>query len=262
MSARWRLFAGLLVVVLFAAVGAVAGYILAGRIQRPYTASVQVRAAVADGSCVAFSCPTLSPGPNGIPYVLDQVNIAQGSTIARQVADSLRLSAVVVSPAVLQNHIRAREVGGSSTMTLAYTDPSKDKAAAIARVYGQEYVDYANATAVKALAPLTSAIESRLPKAPPSQRADLSTELDRLEIAIAAYKAGYGPNGAEAYADVPTVTRGGISRSGWSLLGAAIAGLLGVALVMTFTVRSAGRDPSVAPPSASVHDAELAAEQT
>jgi hypothetical protein len=229
------------VVAVFVIGGAGVGYGLGQRVSRPYTAALEVRSSVADGSCVVFSCPSPAPGPLGIAYVLDQVNTIQESPLAQAVQQTLRQNGTKVSVPALEHNVRAREVGGSTTITIAFSNPSRATAVDAVREYARQYVLAANGGAIKSLQPIKAGLEARLKVAAGSQKAELASELDRVEVAMAAYAANQGPNGASPHGAEPVVTRGGFSERSWSLLGGAIGGLLAIVGIMTLAVKTTRR---------------------
>ena len=216
----------LLVILILAAVGGLAAVAVVTEAKgAQYRATVDVRSATTDATCVYFGCEQPASAPQASSYVAGQANAILSPTLASQVADRRSTP----SSAQLLSHVCAKEIGSSSTIAVCYVASSRQKAQAIAADYAEQYVHWSNAQAVGSLTTLDASLTRRLDASrsggrPGSADRGLKLQLQAVRRALRRFQRGHGPDGAR----IRNVHNAQVSRMG-STLGPAEAGALGAA---------------------------------
>jgi len=192
----------LVVVILTAAGALIAVGVVEGKGVQ-YRASIDVRSATADATCVYYACPQPVSTPQGNPYVLDQVNAILSPALAAQVAK--RFPSPSLTTAKLVSHVCANEIGQSATIRVCYQAASASDAKTIAAGYGQAYVDWSNRQAVTSLTALNDSMTGLWTSLTSAQKSGLRgqtlrSQLDQVQQALTAFKSPLGgPNGAKIF---------------------------------------------------------------
>jgi hypothetical protein len=249
-----------LTVLAAAVVGGLAGAALgfgAGKL-RParYVATANARAPVADASCTFFSCPTVNPGPTGIPYVASQALYLTTPPTSQKIAGRVSELLKSQSPttAALLANVKAAEVGSSTNLVISYTAPTSAQAQQVAAAYANAYVSWSNGRAVRSLRNVQQGLinESKVAKRAGNKSLEtvISNNLAGVVTTLAAYKANAGPNAATDYgltASAVPVKRTGLVAGRSAGIGAFVGSIIGVVLLLMFLARSAGDEAMVEP---------------
>ena len=239
----------LVVVILTAAGALIAVGVVEGKGVQ-YRASIDVRSATADATCVYYTCPQPVSTPQGNPYVLDQVNAILSPALAAQVAK--RFPSPSLTTAKLVSHVCANEIGQSATIRVCYQAASASDAKNIAAGYGQAYVDWSNRQAVSSLTALNDSMTGLWTSLTSAQKSGLRgqtlrSQLDQVQQALTAFKANDGPNGAKIFgtaANQVSTVRSTPSPAKAGAIGAA-AGLvlaIGLLLILPPLIRRPGSE--------------------
>ena len=206
-----------------------------------YVGTVTVRAAVADGSCVYFSCPPAEAGNTGIGYVLDQATHITSLSMARAVRRTLKNDSPSASH--LLANVQAAEVGVSSSVAISFTSPSAREAANVGAAYGNAYVAWSSSQSARSVRAVAEALQGQLKSAEgqgltASQVAETQSTILKLRAAAVLFASGQGPDAATDRGLQPSgvvVKRNGLAALRSALVGTFVgsgAGLLLLVLLL------------------------------
>jgi hypothetical protein len=242
-----------LMVLAAAVVGGLAGAVVgygAGKL-RPakYVGTAYVRAPVADSTCVFFSCPTVSPGPSGIPYVATQALYITTPPLNAKIAAVIHKKKLMKNPpsiSVLTANVKAAEVGSSTSIVLTYTAPTAAEAQQAAAAYAGAYLTWANGRAARSLLNLHQSLLKEMAQAHVAHNPQLGAAIRKDIDEVAAARAGLKalPNAATDFGLTPSevvVKRSGLVTVKSAGIGAFVGSILGVVVLLVFLSRSPDR---------------------